>query len=413
MSPYDLALLLTQIAVMLAVGQLCGRLMRKLGQPAVLGELVGGILLGPTVFGSLFPSVYSWLFPSTGIVALTREALITFGMLFFLFAAGLEVNLKIAGRLRWPIGWTSVLGIALPFALGFCLVIASPSLWGTQAETHVLAFALFVGAALSLSALPVIARILMDLNLLEQELGTVVMSAATINDLIGWTLFAVVLSYFVPDGVYSRGIWATLALTAGFFALILVLGRWTIQQVNGWMRNHPSQRGMVVEAALIPVLLAAAAAEAIGIHAFLGAFLVGIAAAEDLPQRDSSYRNIHQFAVSFFAPIYFVSVGLRADFVTQFDLLLVSAVFLTATVGKICGAGFGARIGGMPARESLAVGFAMNARGAIEIILASVALQHRLIDQRVFVALVIMAIATSMLSGPVIQRLLPAKVSGS
>ena len=413
MRPHDLALFLTQIAVMLAVAQLGGRLMRRLGQPAVLGELLGGILLGPTVFGSLFPGAYSWLFPPAGDVAHAREALITVGMLFFLFAAGLEVNLKIAGRLAWRIGWTSVLGVALPLGLGFALVLAWPGLWGTQAESNTTGFALFVGVALSLSALPVIARILMDIKLLERDLGAVVMSAATINDLIGWTLFAVVLSYFVPDGAYGRSVWITLALTAGLLILILVVGRRLIQYANAWMRDHPGHRGMVVEAALIPVLLASALAELIGIHAFLGAFLVGVAAAEDLPQRDSSYRAIHQFAVSFFAPIYFVSVGLQADFATEFDVVLASAVFVTATIGKVCGAGVGARIGGMPMRESLAVGFAMNARGAIEIILASVALEYRPIDQRVFVALVIMAIATSMLSGPVIQRLLPLEADTS
>jgi Kef-type K+ transport system membrane component KefB len=408
----DLVLFLLQIAVMLAVARLGGWLMRRIRQPAVLGELLGGIVLGPTVFSRLVPGAYAWLFPNEGVVALARDTLITFGMLFFLFEAGLEVNLAMVRRLRWRIAWTSVAGIALPFALGCGLVLFWPGPWGPGAQSHASTFALFVGAALSISALPVIARILMDLDLLTKDLGVVVISAATVNDLIGWSLFAIVLSTFVPNGLHSRGMGATLALTVGFYVLVLGIGRWVVRRAASWVQDHPSQRGIVTETVLVPVLLASAAAEFIGVHAFLGAFLVGVAASENLPERDPAcVGGQSQFALRFFAPIYFVSVGLKADFAVHFDLLLVSIVFVVATVGKVCGGVIGARLGGMPLREAWATGFAMNARGAMEIILASVALQHGLIDQRVFVALFTMAVVTSMLSGPVIQRLVRVKPS--
>jgi Kef-type K+ transport system membrane component KefB len=157
----------------------------------------------------------------------------------------------------------------------------------------------------------------------------------------------------------------------------------------------------------IIVLLAAALAEAIGIHAIFGAFFVGVALGRAFGEEDQHVREIiYQFAISFFAPLYFVSVGLRADFAAHFDLPLVLIVFAIACAGKIGGASLGAWLGGMPRREALAVGFGMNARGAMEMILASVALEYQVIDQRIFVALITMALTTSMLSGPVMQRLL-------
>ena len=410
MSQHEWVLFFLQIGLMLSMALAGGYVMRKLRQPAVLGELVGGIILGPTIFGALAPNAYTWLFPTPSIVNSGREAVITLGMLFFLFSAGLEVNLaRLIGR-AWVIILTSIFGVLIPFGLGFGAVRALPQLWGVQDQSLLLP--VFIGTALSISALPVIARILMDLNLLDTELGGMVITAAVIDDLIGWSLFAASLSAFTAESP-NKNPWGTFVLVIGALILFWGLGRWLIQPFLHWLQRVVDWTGGFISVIAIWILTAAALAEGVGIHPVFGAFQAGVVLGQGLGSKKDYpvYEIIQQFAVNFFAPLYFVSVGLKANFVRDFDLRLALVVILIASVGKIAGAGFGAWLGGLSPREALAVGSGLNARGAMEIILASVALEFHVIDQRIFVALVTMALVTSMLSGPLMQRLMMKKES--
>ena len=402
----DLILFFAQIGTMLSIALVFGHVMRKLNQPAVLGELIGGILLGPTVFGLFAPEAYLFLFPATGASTMGREAVINIGMLFFLFVAGLEVNLDQLRRCGKSVVSTGILGVLIPFGLGFAVVFLLPNLWGTQIQNQLAVFALFMGTALSISALPIIARILVDLNLMNKETGIVVMAAATINDLIGWTLFALILSALTPGGLTGEKPWITLLLAFGFSAAIVILGRLIGRSALRWLRDRLSWPSGFIAVTSIMILATSVAAEAIGIHAIFGAFLLGVALSRSHEERDQAHDIVYQFAISFFAPLYFVSIGLKVNFIENFDLVITLIILLTACVGKICGAGFGAFLGGMKIKDALIVGFGLNARGAMEIILASVALKHKLIDQRIFVALVIMALITSVLSGPIMQWLM-------
>ena len=413
MDHYELIFLFLQFGTMLLTAVIGGQIMRRFHQPAVLGELLGGILLGPTVLGTLAPGYFNWLFPMDKSLTLAREAVISVGMLFFLFVAGLEVKLAHIHEKGKQVALTSFLGWLIPMGLGIVAVQLFPSVWGAEAIQNGRVFGIFVGTALSISALPVIARILMDLGLIQKELGIVVMTAATLNDVIGWLLFAIILNVFLlPEtaGDISRGeqVWANLGLLLGFATVVLVVGRWLGAPVLRWAKTRLSWPSAFIGLITVVILGAAAVTEFLGIHAILGAYLVGIALGQSLEPGDesSAHEVVHQFAISFFAPLYFVSIGLRADFAGNFDLPLVLLVLVVACVGKIGGASLGAWLGGMKLREALAVGFGMNARGAMEIILASVALESGLIDQRIFVALVVMALATSMLSGPAMQWLM-------
>jgi Kef-type K+ transport system membrane component KefB len=245
----------------------------------------------------------------------------------------------------------------------------------------------------------------MDLGLIKQPLGAVVMASATINDVIGWTLFALILSAVDPVGLAHRSPWLTVGCLAGLGILGYTLRRWVRHPIWGRLKaSLPWPSGFVAVMAVL-VLAAASFAETLGLHAVFGAFLVGVALAPNTEERRRHYDVVHQFVMSFFAPLYFVSIGLKTNFAASWDLGLVLVVFLIACLGKICGAGFGAWLGGMSPREALAIGFGMNARGAMEMILATVALESGLIDERMFVALVVMALATSLLSGPAMQRL--------
>ncbi len=397
---------LTQLGVLLGVALLCGHLATRLRQPALVGELVGGVLLGPTVLGAVAPLAHGWLFPPDGPSSPAREALVNLGMLFFLFVAGLEVNLATLRASGRSVALTSVLAIAVPFGAGYAAVLAWPEPFGAGHATSTTTLALFVGTALSISALPVIARLLLDLGLMGSRLGALVMSSATVADIVGWALFALVLGRVeAPDaepsfgGALLRSVGALLALGATGRFLLLPLFR-RLQRANG---STPT----FVGATTVLILFMASVSDAAGVHAIFGAFVAGLAVGSGLGPREGNQAHevLYQFAVSVFAPLYFVSVGLKIDVLRHFDAGLVALVLVLAMVGKVLGAFVGGRLGGLAKREALAVGFALNARGAMEMILATVALERGVIAPRLFVALVLMALLTSMLGAPALRRL--------
>jgi Kef-type K+ transport system membrane component KefB len=405
MDPSQFHTFFVQICLMLAVAWLFGLLMKKFAQPIVLGEIIGGILLGPTLLGNISPELYVTLFPVDKAITAGMDALLKVGMLFFMFAAGLEVNLVHFRQSKMLITLTSLLGGTLPFALGFGMVWLLPTLWGPS--DRLMLIALFMGTALSISALPVIARILMEMNLIGSRIGMTVMTSAMINDWFGWILFAFILRS-LGQGNLGENISSTLALVLAYTVLILAIGRYLIRPIlkdSRLFQNWPD--GLLSFVALL-IVLAAVGAEYVGINAIFGAFLVGMALSQghDPEQEKVINSMIQPFALNFFAPLYFVSVGLKANFTSQFDGYLCLLIFSVACVGKILGAGLGALLGGMRWRDALAVGVSLNARGAIEIILASVALEYHLIDERIFVALVVMAFLTTLLSSAVLKYLL-------
>jgi len=405
MEPMDMMIFFLEIGVMLFMALLCGQVMRMLRLPAVLGELFGGIIIGPTVWGSLSPDTYSWLFPEAGAVFQGRDGLIQICMLFFLFAAGLEMDLSLIKKRSVNIAWASLMGIIIPFILGFGMVLLFPEIWEEHFQGRLLFFAMFMGTALSISALPVIARTLMDLNLMKTDMGMIIIGAATIDDLIGWSLFAFILSSFAPESIMNIPPYMTFILVFLLFAFMLTIGRNLAQKAQRWLKSYLPWPGSFLGITTVLILLAAACAEGIGIHAVFGAFLVGLAFSQGLEKRDDAHEMIHQFVMYFFAPLYFVSIGLRADFVASFDLTLVLIVLIIACIGKIFGVTLGLLISKLPLRQSTIIGIAMNARGAMEMILATVAKDAGLIDDQVFVALIIMALVTSVLTGPAVSRL--------
>ncbi|HLK57753.1 MAG TPA: cation:proton antiporter [Chthonomonadaceae bacterium] len=401
------SLLMLQIATMLAVGLSGGYFARKLGFPAVIGELLGGVILGPTVFGAVAPAASTWLFPNIADVNSGRDALVRFSILFFLLAAGMEVDLSLLRTERLRIVWTSGMGIAIPFLSGLLAVFLFPALWEPSAAGSKLWFAIFLGTALSISALPVTARILLELNLLRERVGMVIMASAMMNDLIGWTLFALLLDHMNPATGTGNSLFGRLAAVIGLFILFLTVGRQAVQHLlkrlnTGRLPPVPLEIGL----GMTLMLCASALVEALGVHPVFGAFMVGIAFGQPAEKRLPAQEAVYGVVMGFFAPLYFVSVGMKANFVTHLRLPLVLMVIAIACVGKIGGGYLGARIGKMRGREAVAVGFGLNSRGAMEMVLASVALDKHLIDEAMFVALVLMALVTSAISGPMLRRLL-------
>jgi Kef-type K+ transport system membrane component KefB/mannitol/fructose-specific phosphotransferase system IIA component (Ntr-type) len=275
-------------------------------------------------------------------------------------------------------------------------------------------FAFFIGVALSISALPVIAKTLLDLGLFKTDIGLIVMSAAMINDLVGWVAFSILLGPMRGGGID----FAHLAMTVGFAVLFaagaLLLGRRLVDRVLARIEQQPDLApGRILSLLIVVAILGASATQAIGIHAVLGGFIVGVMVGDSPRLRERTRQTIQQFVTNVFAPVFFASVALRVDFLANFDVVLCLVVFVIASVAKVVGCSVGARISGMPWRESLAVGFGLNARGAMEIILALLARDAGLVDDRVFVALVTMAIGTSLLAGPMMKYLLYGPTSRS
>jgi len=402
----ELIILLMSISIMLILSRIVAELGKKIKMPLVMGEIMVGIILGPTIFGIMYPDMSNILFPQIGSkaigAAIALDGIVNLSVIMLLFVVGLEVQLPLVLKQGRLVIYTSISSMIIPFFTGFATAWYFPQLFGvSNSETKPL-FALFFGTALSISALPVIARILMDMNLFKTNIGMLIIASATFVDLIGWLIFSFILSLTGNDNGVSIGYSITYIIGFGLF--MLTIGKKIIDKSLPWMQKKLSWPGGVLSISLGVCLLCAAFTASIKIHPTLGAFIAGIAIGDSVHLHEKEREIIHQFVTNFFAPLFFVSIGLRVHFIENFDLSIVLIVLILAYVGKVLGASIGAYFGGMTRKHSLAVGFGMNARGAMEIILGTLALNAGLISAPVFVALVIMALVTSLTSGPLMKR---------
>jgi Kef-type K+ transport system membrane component KefB len=403
LSPHDITVFFLAVAILLGAARIAAEIAQKFHQPAVIGEILAGVLLGPTVFGALLPRAQAAIFPSTGAVAIALDSLSTLSIGLFLLVAGMEVDLSAV----WKQGKTAIrvgaFGIIVPFLFGFVPALFAPGWFGAAGGIDPILFAMFFATAMSITALPVIVKILFDLRLYQTNLAVTIVSAAILNDLVGWIIFAFVLS-LIGVGVTTFSPAVTALLTILFAAFVLTIGRWLVNRSLPWIQANTDWPAGVLAFAFSFTMLAAAFTEWIGVHAIFGAFLFGVALGDSSHLRRRTRATIDQFVSFIFAPIFFASIGLRADFVAHFDIVLVLVVLLIASAGKILGCSLAARWAGFDKRESWAIGFGMNARGAMEIVLGLLALQAGIIGEELFVALIVMALVTSMASGLLIQR---------
>jgi Kef-type K+ transport system membrane component KefB/mannitol/fructose-specific phosphotransferase system IIA component (Ntr-type) len=405
MQEHDVLVFLLSLAVLLSAARVLGELARRLGFPLVFGELASGILLGPTVFGRLAPGSQHWLFPG-GTAAHMLAGYTNVAVVLLLVVAGLEVNLGIVQKRGRSALLTSVMGIAMPLAGGFVLGMVLPDSDLVRPDHRAL-FALFMGVALSISALPVIAKTLLDLGLFKTDVGLLVMAAAMIDDLVGWLAFSVLLGPMQGGAVDARSIGRAVALTLGFVMVAFIVGRPLVgRMIVGLQSDLHAGPRRVLSLIVLLALFGASFTQWAGIHAVFGGFVVGVVVGDARHLKERTKVIVHDFVTNIFAPVFFASLGLRADFVRSFDLRLCALVFLIASGAKIIGCTLGSRAGGLRWRPAAAVGFGLNARGAMEIILALLALEAGLLKEQLFVALVVMALLTSLISGPTMKWML-------
>lgn len=389
---------LLSVSILLFFSKMLGELFSKIKQPAIIGEILAGIILGPTVLGMLSPDIFNFIFPKDEVnVAL--DGMTNLAVIMLLLVSGLEVDLSIVLKQGKVAILTSILGIIIPFGLGFGVSYLYPQLMGMHPESNHMVFALFMGTALAISALPVIAKTLMDLNMFKTEVGFIIIASAMFDDLIGWLIFSIVLSMI---GINEHGL--SIAQKASFavlFSLFFIfIGRKIFNRIIIWINKHLTVPGSILNFIFIMGFLGAAFTQYIGIHAVLGAFIIGIAIGDSVHIKESTREMVQQFVKNLFAPLFFASIGLKVNFITNFNISLVAIILVLAFAGKVIGCGIGARLGGLKKNDSLVVGFGMNSRGAMEIIVGILAFQYGVIEETVFVALVIMALFTSMASAP-------------
>ncbi len=405
MREHDVLVFLLSLAVLLTAARVLGEVARRLGFPLIFGELASGIFLGPTVFGRISPAGQHALFPA-GVPANMLAGYTNVGVVLLLTVAGLEVNLGIVRRRGRSALFTSLMGIAMPLAGGVLLGILLPDSDLMRPDRRML-FALFMGVALSISALPVIAKTLLDLGLFKTDVGLLVMAAAMIDDLAGWLAFSVLLGPMQGGALSVAAVGRSVSLTIGFVVVALLLARPLLGRLVGHLQaNHHNGPRRVLSLIVLLALFGASFTQWIGVHAVFGGFVVGVVIGDTPRLKESTRLIVHDFVTNIFAPVFFASLGLRADFVASFDLRLCVLVFLVASGAKIIGCTLGSRAGGLRWRPAAAVGFGLNARGAMEIILALLALEAGLLREQVFVALVVMALATSLISGPTMKWML-------
>lgn len=406
MSQDQFTALFLGLGLLLWTSKLLGELFKKLGQAAVVGELMSGLILGPTLLGMAAPGFFHWVFPLSGPVAHFYSGFNQFAVAMLLFLSGTEIRLESAWKDSRKALLVSLSGILIPFALGWGAAHWAPVRLGFEGTTSPMVFELFFATAMSISALPVIAKALMDLNLLQARFGAIVMASAMVDDLLGWMIFSVVsaLAHSGSEGMSMAVIGKTLAMTTAFAVFALTIGRWAI---NHALRiSQIWAKGRVLSLCVSVAFFACALTEWIGVHALFGAFMIGVAAGNS-PALDRKTREVlHGLVSSVLAPIFFAGIGLKVNFFTSFDLVLTALVLGIACLGKIGGCGIAARASGMKLRESIALGFSMNARGAMEIVLGTIALESGLIGKNLFVALIATAILTSMITVPALKRLL-------
>jgi Kef-type K+ transport system membrane component KefB/mannitol/fructose-specific phosphotransferase system IIA component (Ntr-type) len=398
----NITVLFLGLAVLLGAAHALGELARRVGQPVVVGEMVAGLLLGPTCFGALSPGAQQWLFPREGPAAVALDAVVALAVALVLLIAGLEVDLSTVWRQGLAALAIGLSGLVVPLAIGGVWARYAPEWWGMPAGGEPTFFALFFGAAMAVSALPVLAKIFLDMGLFQSDFGMLVLVAATINNLLAWLTFSVVLGNQTGDHPLGY----TVGLTVGFAVLALTVGRWAADKALVWVQAHLSWPAGVLGFMLLSCLVGAAATEAIGIHAIFGAFLVGIAIGDSPRLREQTRHIMHRFVEAVLAPIFVAAIGLEVDFASNFRPGLVCRVVVLGIALKVVGCALAARLSGVRGREAWAVGWAMSARGELGIVLGLLAWHAGVIRERLFVALVVLAVLTSGLAAPMLQWLL-------
>lgn len=401
-------LVLIEVLIVIGLSRIMGQAFRLINQPLVIGEIIAGIMLGPSLFGLIAPDVATMIFPQETLPFL--EVLSSIGLVFFMFLIGLELNPQyLKSQLDIAI-LVSHVSILVPFCLGSLLAILLYPLVSYN-EISFTAFALFLGAAMSITAFPVLARIITENNLQRTKLGTLALTCAAVDDVTAWCLLALAIAVTRTNSMTAAI--PTIAASLVYIAFMFLVGRWLLQKVELDYERRGKLTQIMLAIIYMVVVISALITEVIGIHLIFGAFLVGAV----MPKNERLVRDIAEktedFVLIFLLPVFFAFSGLR----TQIGLLnrpelwlLCGLVLLVAIAGKYIGTYIAARVCGINNQEAAALGWLMNTRGLTELIVLNIGLSFGVISPLLFTMLVIMALATTFMTSPLLEWTYPKKL---
>ncbi len=406
LSDTHILLFLLQVFVLLLFARGLGELFRKWDQPALIGELLAGIILGPTIFGRLLPDIFAIIFPPDILQKNMLETVAWLGVLFMLLQTGFEIDFSIAWRQRGKALVIAFSGIIVPFLLASVCAYFLPDKYLMQTDRRI-AFALFLATAMTISAMPIAARILHDLNLLKTDMGFLVISALAVNDIIGWVLFSIIIGAFMQSSVDFTSIFTIFIITVGFAVLALSIGR----KISTMILDRLKKFGMGEPAtsltfACLLGFLFGAITQRIGIHALFGFFIAGIVIGEAKNMSEETRQIISQMVYSIFVPLFFANIGLKIDFVANFNLFLILFVLVIGSLGRYLGALVGVTLANIPLLNRNMISLAHVPGGMMEIVIALIALQSGLISEELFEAIVFSAICSTLIVAPIMRNVL-------
>ncbi|MFI7634224.1 cation:proton antiporter [Nonomuraea sp. NPDC049400] len=399
----SLLIFLLQVGLLLLVALVLGRLATRLGMPALVGELGTGVLLGPSLLGHVAPEVSDWLLPRDAAQFHLLDAVGQIGVLLLVGITGMHLDLDLIKRKGTTAVRVSVAGLVVPLLCGVGVGLLLPgSLVAAQGDRTV--FALFLGVALCVSAIPVIAKTLMDMNLLHREVGQLTLAAGTIDDVFGWLMLSVV-SAMATTGLRAGSIVQSLVALAVFVLIVVTVGRTAVGVLLRPVTRSGSP-GPALAAAVVLLLGGAAATHALGLEAVFGAFVLGILIGQAPGFDLSLLAPLRTVVLAVLAPIFFATAGLRMDLTALGDstiLLAALLVVVIAIAGKFVGAFIGALSSRLTGWEALALGAGMNARGVIEVIVAMVGLRLGVLNTASYTILILVAVITSLMAPPLLR----------
>jgi Kef-type K+ transport system membrane component KefB/nucleotide-binding universal stress UspA family protein len=394
-----------EIILLLVVGRGLGELMERIGQPAVMGQLIGGILLGPSLFGWLWPSAQHMLFPTDPQQRSMIEAVSQLGILLLLLLTGMETDLRLVRRVGAACFSISAAGIAVPFACGFVLAQFLPAALLPEPSERVVA-GLFLGTALSISSVKIVAIIVREMGFMRRDLGQIIVSSAIIEDTVGWLIMAVTFGIATNGSLELMPLVLTVAEVAAFMVFSFTIGRRIVFELIRWANDTLKSEFAVITVILIVMGVMAMTTNLIGVHTVLGAFVAGILVGESPILSGHIEAQLRGIITALFMPVFFGMAGLSANLTVLADptlALLTAGLVLIASVGKFGGAFIGGELAGMHRKEATAVGCAMNARGSTEVIVASIGLSMNILSHNLFTMIVTMAVLTTLAMPPMLR----------
>jgi Kef-type K+ transport system membrane component KefB/nucleotide-binding universal stress UspA family protein len=405
---HTIAIFVAQLILLLFFGRVLGELMSRVGQPAIFGQLLAGVLLGPSVFGALLPTLRAAVFPDSPVLKSMIDAISQIGILLLLLLTGMETNLALMQRRRRTVISTSLIGIAVPFVFGMLLAYTLPDKLIPTPAARVVP-ALFLGTALSISSVKIVAMVLMEVGAMRRDLGQLILATAILDDTIAWVIIAVIAGIAAHGAVNLTNVAGSVGLTALFLALSLTVGRRLVARIIRLTNDNMTIEVPVITGILLVMLVMALLTELIGVHTALGAFVAGILVGQSPILTEHIESELRGFIFAFFSPVFFAVAGLGMDVRTLLDptlFLCLVAVILVASVGKFLGALAGGRLGGLTFGESVALATGLNARGSTEVIIASIGLAIGALSNQLYTMIVAMAVMTTVVMPPTLRWVL-------